>query len=356
MRPVRLVAVGDIMPGDSATCVGWGTHSRWPGHQFDRVLQPTTHLFAAADLVIGNLESPLTKLGIGTTTRQRDQMRASPDVAVELARAGFDVLSVANNHAMQHGLSGFLDTVDALRTAGIAVIGLRGDEGWCSMPVTRTLEGLKIGLLAYCWRPPQYHEGAAPFAEGTVDQAIMDVARLTQTCDAVVVSLHWGDEFVEQPSVEQEHAAERLCLAGASIILGHHSHVAQTVRQDNGTVVAYSLGNFSSDMLWMEETRNGLIITCEITSERCALAEIHGVRTQDDLTLRLVDARLKDSLAFEQTDRHRSLVGSALRRQRAAAYLYTIKNLYRFQPSVAFDLLASTLQNRLESLGRRRER
>src|SRR5215471_6738392 len=150
MSSPNFVAVGDVMLGDSAICVGFGLRSRYESSERLSALLEQIHSRLVADLVIGNLETPLSETTTSATSRGRRQMRGLPSYARVLADSGFTHLSIANNHALQHGASAFEDTLAHLVDAGIRPLGVRGSDGWCCAPIRETIRGHSIGLLAYC--------------------------------------------------------------------------------------------------------------------------------------------------------------------------------------------------------------
>jgi len=105
--PVGLAAVGDLMLGDSAVCVGYGFRSRYGDADPTRLFAGVKPLFEGAGLVFGNLETVLSLSGLDPSSLSSAQMRGSPSFARALRHAGFDVVSVANNHANQHGADAY---------------------------------------------------------------------------------------------------------------------------------------------------------------------------------------------------------------------------------------------------------
>ena len=126
-RSVLLQAVGDIMLGDHPLNTGRGAHSTFRSQPADFPFAHVASTLARADLVFGNLECTLSEHGLRRGDHHSMQLRGQLSYVESLRRAGFGVLCVANNHSMQHGRESFLETVDALRSAGIAVCGLAGD-------------------------------------------------------------------------------------------------------------------------------------------------------------------------------------------------------------------------------------
>ena len=347
------VAVGDIMLGDSAPCVGFGFHSRYPGDA-SAAFSPLTPLLQRGEVVMGNLECVLARTGLGSTRHRSDQMRGDPGYASNLRLAGFTAMSVANNHATQHGISAFESTVECLEAAGIRCVGLRGKDEWCAEPVVQTTRnGLRVGLLGYSWRPRQYDTGQPPYAEGDVEAVVRDVVRLRLSTDAVVVSLHWGEEFLNLPSVGEVAAGRRIIDAGASVIVGHHPHVVRPVERYGGGIICYSLGNFVTDMIWQPVLRSGAVLECRLSPAGVFDLGMSSTRVDSAFRARLatVPPRIGNgSVSGLAEPEYRAGVGRSVRRQRLAVYAYAARNLGRYPPTVLTELVASILRNKVYGL------
>jgi poly-gamma-glutamate synthesis protein (capsule biosynthesis protein) len=354
-----ITAVGDIMLGDSATTVGFGLHSRYEGMRASECLSALAPLLHASDLAIGNLECVLTAEGIGRTRLARDQMRGDPAYARVLWESGFRALGVANNHATQHGRDAFDETVYHLESAGIVCFGLRGRDGWASTPaVVRLPGGHSVGILGYCWRPRQYGAEEPPFAEGTPAEVLADVSRLRGSVDHLVLSMHWGEEFLAEPAAAEVAFAHSAVAAGADLLLGHHPHVLRPVEKVGGAVVAYSLGNAVSDMLWMEPLRRGGLLECDL-QPGTASARLHRLRTDDDYRARLaggVEEVVSSGRSGLAEDEYRRRVAVTTWDQRVASYRYTARHVAKFPPRVGVELLATTLMNKFGIMTSRGER
>ena len=347
-----MVAVGDIMLGDSATTVGFGFHSRYP-NDASGAFATVAPLLQQAEITIGNLECLLAPAPAGVSRYRRDQMRGDPEYAANLRTSGFTALSVANNHSMQHGRSAFDATVRALKAAGISCLGLRGADSWCSEPVVHTMRsGLRVGLLGYSWRPRQYDPGVPQYAEGDVDAVAADVGRLRRETDTVVVSLHWGEEFLGSPSVKEVADARKIVDAGASVIVGHHPHVVRPIERYGGGLICYSLGNFVSDMVWDEALRTGAMLHCRLSKEGARDIKVTTVRTDDSYRPVPVGASIKvadQPLSGMSEEEYRSAVALSVARQRSRVYSYALRNVLRYSPVVLAQLAISTILNKLKS-------
>lgn len=208
---------------------------------------------AAADLTFANLESPLTAVPGGTGESQYDLV--APLEAVGALRvAGFDVVSLANNHALDAGEAGLVQTVAVLEQSGIA--GLGDGETYRLSPVGLTFLAL---------------DDSAALLD--VDLASREVAAAAQRADVVIVSIHWGGEYQAAPAPRQRAIAQALAEAGTSLIVGHGPHILQRVEWVKETLVAYSLGNFLFDQSYPVDCRWGAILHVTLQGDRIVSVE-----------------------------------------------------------------------------------
>jgi len=356
VRPFTLAAVGDLQLGDSSICVGFGFCSRFADVDLNSVFADAAPRWAGVDLMFGNLETTLSSIGLIPDRWDSAQMRGLSRFGRQLRQAGFTVLNVANNHAVQHGTDAFQETVGILREAGIAPCGIRGGGDWCSEPVIVTgSSGSKLGVLGYCHRPRQYGTVTPPYAEGSLDAMLADVARLRPMVNHVAVSLHWGEEFVALPSQQEVHQARTLIEGGASVILGHHPHVLRPVEWYRSGLIAYSLGNFVGDMVWHEPLRKGAVLGCTL-GDGCVLhAELTETYVDAGFIPRMLSpsrpirADLPGPNGLDEAS-YQDAIGRTIRAQRRAAYGYALRNLGRFRPRLLAQLARVTIQNKLAAM------
>ena len=351
--PVGLAAVGDLMLGDSAVCVGYGFRSRYGDADPTRLFAGVKPLFEGAGLVFGNLETVLSLSGLDPSSLSSAQMRGSPSFARALRHAGFDVVSVANNHANQHGADAYDETVALLREAGVTPCGMRGTAPWCSEAAVLTRDGTRVGFLGYCLRPRQYGDGEPPFAEGTSFEILADVRRLRPSVDYVVVSLHWGEEFVPRPSAGEVALGRSIIDAGASLVIGHHPHVLRPVELYGAGVIAYSLGNFVADMVWQRRLREGALVRCTLAAGGVTDVEVTPTLIGDDFrpaasgpTQRPTD-ELQGGMPESE---YRRAVARSVRVQQLASYGYALANARRYPRPILTQLLTRTLRNKITGL------
>jgi poly-gamma-glutamate synthesis protein (capsule biosynthesis protein) len=244
---LSLVAVGDLLMHEDVKTSAAQDPAGFPGLWADLV-----PLFQSADLVFGNLESPVApaKGRPGAPF----QFNAPESLPRALRTSGFTVLSLANNHAFDQGGAGLRETLDRLGKEGLEVVGAGEDRARAEAPRILERNGFKVAFLAFTDSLNQdfNHRSAEPWVRLLdPDAAVLAVRGAHSGADLVVVSLHWGNEYQHAPSKRQRDLARALVEAGADVILGHHPHVLQPVERleagGHQALVAYSLGNFISN-------------------------------------------------------------------------------------------------------------
>jgi poly-gamma-glutamate capsule biosynthesis protein CapA/YwtB (metallophosphatase superfamily) len=243
---VYVAAVGDVMLDRALGQTLLGDDLTYP---FSEV----AGLFAAADLAVGNLESALGDSG--TPEKKGYTFQAPPQAAQALAIAGFDLMSLANNHALDYGANALMEGIDLLEMQGIGVVGAGENRQAARAPFLIQINNLSLAFLAYVDVPVEVRgfdtrrwvatEDKAGVAWADPKQIQEDIQSVQPQADLIIVLLHSGYEGVVQPSPPQEAAAHTAIDAGAHLVIGHHAHVLQGIEFYNGGVIVYGLGNFA---------------------------------------------------------------------------------------------------------------
>jgi hypothetical protein len=255
---IEMIAVGDVMPGRGVA-------------EEAQPLAAVHPWLGAADLAVGNLECVVA--GGGAPRPGPYRLRAPLSTPAALRDAGFDVLGLANNHALDYGPAGLEETVSRLEGAGLSPVGAGPDVEAASQPLIREVGGVRLALLAFnAVADPDDRPGEDGWTRAAWDpaRAAAAVAAARAEAHAVIVSVHWGYEYELRPDPAQRDAARILLDAGADLVIGHHPHVVQGVQTGSRSLletyggrgdgfVAYSLGNFAFDQE-QGETRQGLAL------------------------------------------------------------------------------------------------
>jgi poly-gamma-glutamate synthesis protein (capsule biosynthesis protein) len=193
------------------------------------------------------------------------EFRGAPSFAQTLWDTGFTVMNVANNHTGEHGLAAMQDTFRNLEKAGLSIVGLR-DQDRISKPLVQIVKGLRIGWLSYTWILSKHlQQDLKELAYPRRFDMAKEVREFRGQVDFLIVSAHWGKEYLLVPPRRVVEEAHAMAEAGADLILGHHPHVLQGVEWHEGCYIVYSLGNFLFDD-WQRRLRETAVFQCAIVS------------------------------------------------------------------------------------------
>lgn len=293
---VSFLACGDILlartPGARAEAYG-----------YRYLFRNVKDLISSADFAFANLENPASYLGKPYPGKPGNvTFRADPAALFGLAWAGFDVISLANNHINDYGPRALAETLDYLDLLGVARAGAGRDAEEARRPAIVERGGVRVAVLAYAepiWSVVEARSSAAyraatrserraaassggafdpvpaglpPLADGSLpgsgarpdaaasSRAGLAVARVEDMRadveralsihkpDYLFVSVHWGEEHERYPRAFQRRFGRAAIDAGATAVIGHHPHVLQSIERYGDGLIVYSLGNFVFDM------------------------------------------------------------------------------------------------------------
>jgi poly-gamma-glutamate synthesis protein (capsule biosynthesis protein) len=207
-------------------------------------------LFKASNVVVGNLECPATH--IHQPVQKRYIFRAEPQWLQVLRRHGITHMNLCNNHSIDQGREGLMDTRENVKKAGMTPIGAGTNMEEASKPILLTTMPRKVWLvtsLRLALENFAYLPDRPCVSQESIEQLCTRIKALKKsdpTC-IVVVSLHWGGEHTLQPVPSQRMEAHRLVNAGADLLVCHHTHTLQTIEEYKGKMIYYSIGNFIFD-------------------------------------------------------------------------------------------------------------
>jgi poly-gamma-glutamate capsule biosynthesis protein CapA/YwtB (metallophosphatase superfamily) len=284
-RPARLTlaATGDIMFG---RYVGGDLRP----HGYRRPFRHVQALWARCDVVIGNLETPITLDRYRFRLRGQLAFRAEPRAVALLRDAGFTLLSTANNHAHDQGDRGVLETLVHLRRGGVASVGTGRTVDDALAPRVVEAAGVRVAVLAAAELrnvPPTSTHGRSALLEGTPrDERLLRQIRLVRpTVDFIVAVLHLGAEYRHVPAPAELALLERLAAAGVDLVVAHHPHVLRGIQRIGRMLVFHSLGNLLFDSASGVTAESGVArVTLERdgATRRLVAADLAAVRIGDD--------------------------------------------------------------------------
>jgi len=254
-----MAAVGDIM-------LGRGVNNKMVA--YNDYLYPYRKMKAeldSADLRVANLECVVTdKYPVPTDPFTFTFVTKAKAVA-GLKYAGFDMLTVANNHANGTGHTSFMDMLGNLRGNGIAACGGGNNLDEACAPSIVTAKGMRVAMHGYLMVPPGPqgpYATSASWGLAPVDlkRLPQDIAAARQKADIVIPYFHWGIEYTKDPIKLQQDAARAAIDAGADMVLGVHPHWVQAIEEYKGKLIIYALGNFIFDQDWSRPTLEGFLL------------------------------------------------------------------------------------------------
>lgn len=253
-QEVVVNAVGDIMLAGR-----WAAGIKKRG--FDSTFRATADELAKGDINLANLESPIASGGTEFKGK-RFRFRAEPEVAQALAKAGFHLVTLANNHSMDFGVQALAETIENLTASGIAWVGAGENLSEARKMTLYTVRGVKVAFLGFSLTQPveffaaRNRPGTTPGLENIYTA---DIARARAEADYVIVTFHWGKEGSTTVQPYQRNAAHKAIEAGADAVIGHHPHVLQGVERYRNGIIFYSLGNFAFASIGNSATSSAIV-------------------------------------------------------------------------------------------------
>jgi poly-gamma-glutamate capsule biosynthesis protein CapA/YwtB (metallophosphatase superfamily) len=274
---VTLALVGDLLPASSVLDL-------MKKNGYDYPFRMAKPLLEAADIAAGNLETPITTRGTPAEDKQY-VFRGSPEAISAIKDAGFDYLSLANNHTLDYGWQGLSDTMDYLDDAKLQHAGSGNDDKEAFAPAYIDSKGLTVGFVSVTrvvpevsWKADRAHPGVAEAY--SPDRAVAAIKEAKQNANLVVVMVHWGEEKKDMPVAHQTDLAHRFVDAGADLVIGSHPHVLQGIEAYKGMWIAYSLGNFVFSTTALSKTSETGVLNAECNKEgNCSLKFIPMLAT-----------------------------------------------------------------------------
>jgi poly-gamma-glutamate synthesis protein (capsule biosynthesis protein) len=232
---------------------------------------PYTEALTAADFAMVNLETAITERG--EKQPKNFHFRAPATAYAAVQAAGVDLVTIANNHTLDYGEVGLLDTLDSAVAAKMPVVGAGRNVTDAYEPYVTTVRGVRLAVVAVSqvwelaaqWKATDAKPGIAMAFDKT--RTVDAVKKARSLADVVIVYLHWGTEDSACPNGEQREMAKVLSANGADIVVGTHAHVPQGDGFVGKTYVHYGLGNFlwarsgskDTGLLLLKVTRTGQV-------------------------------------------------------------------------------------------------
>lgn len=249
----------------------------------DYMWNDVSHLFNEATYSFVNLETSVSTLGVSNKPEGYG-FRSNPSTLTGLVNAGIDYVNIANNHIFDYGVDAFFDTLNNLDEYNIKYTGAGANIDDAFLIKYDLVNDLKISFVSATsvlgsakWEATKDKLGLATLKEYNYDLLLNKVAEAKENSDVVVVNLHWGFEYENYPEEYQKTLARRLIDAGATIIVGHHSHVLQGIEYYKNGMIFYSVGNFNF-LISTENTQQTAVFEVNLNKEGIQSSKMYPVK------------------------------------------------------------------------------
>lgn len=260
---MKLLFVGDVSLGEYYLSLGHGPKTY---ASVEYIFESVQTVFDQADIIVGNLEAPISLYGLNSNNPESVVLRADPSHVYQLKKAGFTHMNVANNHMVQHGDKVFDDTVKLLNDNGIQAIGINNCE-----PIIFEDQGVIYGFLGASDVPDNTDQKQTKYQRLSPD-FLENIKFHLKKVDHLILFFHWGLEVSTKALSYQLDIANELYRLGVRVVAGCHPHLFYEIEKRNNFVCAYSLGNFVFDLPWDKKMNHTGIL--EVNFE-CARMDVN---------------------------------------------------------------------------------
>lgn len=243
-KKMSLIAVGDVLIHESVyldAAKGDGTYD------FHHMFTDIAPIIKKYDLRYCNMESTIGGSALGISGYP--SFNSPDEIGDELVNVGFNMISLANNHALDRGEDAVLYSNEFWKSKNVITAGAYSSYNEQDEAKVYEKNGIKYAFLSYTTSSNNKVYKSYLINMYSDERAAKDINAVKDKVDVIIVAMHWGSEYTKDPTYEEVRIAEYLSGLGVNLIIGAHPHVVQPVRYVGDTLVIYSLGNFISNQL-----------------------------------------------------------------------------------------------------------
>ncbi|MDO4963844.1 MAG: CapA family protein [bacterium] len=258
-KKLSLLAVGDVLIHESVYKDAYinGTYD------FHKMFEDIEPIIKKYDLKFCNQESTIGGNTLGISGYP--SFNSPDEIGDEIVNLGFNLISLANNHALDKGVDAVMYSNSFWKTKNVVTSGAYSTKDERDDIKVYEKNGIKYAFLAYTTLSNNNIDNDYIINMYDESRVKSDIEKIKDKTDLIIVSMHWGEEYTNTPTQSQRQIAQYLSSLGVNIIIGHHPHVVQPVEYIDSTLVIYSLGNFISNQLVVGVNEGtGLILGIDI--------------------------------------------------------------------------------------------
>lgn len=349
---IKLSFTGDVFLADQPHMVGIGVRScfnktKIKNYPFNEI----QNYFKKSDIVFGNLESSFIKHRNKFIPKP---FSIEPKSILSLKKVKYNVLNLANNHILENGTKSFIFTIKLLKSFNIEVLGKKDNsKKYFTKPVIFDKKDKKLLFLGYSLKQPERKSGIIPYSLANEEKMIRDIKKgKEEEPDIIVVSVHWGDEYIGIPHPENVKLGRNLVDAGADLIIGHHPHVISPIEKYKNSFIIYSLGNFVFDMDYFF-TNYGLLVDVTLSNNNELILKPNIIKIQNnwipkmikvDFTKLIYSSKKIDKITKDYC-KYYQILSINRKNYRISFYKLLVKNLFK-NPYYIIPFSLRTIQMR----------
>ncbi len=278
-KKLSLIMVGDGLIHDTV----YQDAKTETGYDFKPMLEKIKPIVSSYDLAFYNQESILGGVELGLSNYPA--FNSPYEVGDAFLDAGFNLVSLANNHTLDRGEKAILNSINYWKDKDAYVVGSYDSYENRNQVVIKEINGITYGLLSYtCWTNGLHVPSGKNYLLNQYEEEIVkqDIEKIRNQVDLLMVSMHYGTEYTHIPDDQQRQISNYLASLGVDIIIGHHPHVVQPIEFIGDTLVIYSLGNFLSGQQGIERLI-GLMVSVDVVKD-ITTNKIHLENVEAELT------------------------------------------------------------------------
>lgn len=266
---IRFLLLGDVMPGENHYHFGRGIRTLY-GNDYSNLIDPVLkrELFSSVDFVLFNFEYSLVEdnfqfsnITSSVYSAKKSSLNIFPNNIIKCA-------NIANNHFSEHGYERTKSTIEILKNNGINIVGEN------NKPTYVFLKGKRLLLWGVSLIKDKDTTGL--YFKSNYEELLskIEIPPCKEENDLWIISIHWGDEYIDTANNLQSELAYRMASLGFDLIHGHHPHVYQQIEKINNTYIIYSCGNFIFDQNFSKKTRKGLAVFLEFEMNKLDISKV----------------------------------------------------------------------------------
>ena len=260
IKKMSLIAVGDVLIHESVYKDAMNNDGTY---DFSKMFDVVSPIIKKYDLKFCNQESTIGGSVLGISGYPA--FNSPEEIGDELVNIGFNLISLANNHALDKGVDAVLYSNSYWKSKNVITAGAYSSKQERDEVKVYEKNGIKYAFLAYTTLSNNKVPNDYIINMYSNERAKSDIENVKDKVDVIIVSMHWGEEYTNIPTKEQKEIAHFLSNLGVNVIIGAHPHVVQPIEYIDDTLVIYSLGNFISNQLSVELNRGiGLMVGMDI--------------------------------------------------------------------------------------------